>query len=97
MRDYIELGSAPIEEDCIQVSSSKPYFEEMRDECRRYKELLNKVCPIPKSTKAYYSIKFFSHDFGGYLEVCIFFDDEDEEACNFAYKLENELPLRWEA
>src|SRR5574344_870496 len=95
MRDYIELGSAPIEEDCVQVSRTEDYYDAMREECRRYRALLEIKCPIPEGINARYSIKQFPHDFGSYTEVCILFDDEDEAACDFAYNLENELPLRW--
>lgn len=97
MREYIELGSAPAEEDCVQVSRTSEYLDAMRDECRRYRLLLEKKCPIPEEVNARYTIKQFLHDFGSYMEVCIVFDDTDEAACEFAYNLETELPLRWEA
>ncbi len=95
MRDYIELGSVPVDEDCVQVSTKEPYIDAMREECRRYKSYLEQVCPIPGDVSARYIIKTFPHDFGSYMEVCIVFDDEDEKASEFAYNLEDKLPCTW--
>ena len=63
MRDYIELGSAPAEEDCVQVSRTEDYYDAMRDECNRYRSLLEQKCPIPDGVNARYSIKKFQHDY----------------------------------
>lgn len=95
MKDYIELGSAPYDEDCVCVSSTKPYIEEMTKECRRYADLLREKCPIPDGINAHYAIKTFQHDFGSYKEVCICFDDEDEDACEFAFNIESIIPSNW--
>ena len=96
MKEYLTLGSAPTDEDCVQVSDREPYIEAMTAECRRYKSLLQRLYPIPEGVNAEYIIKRFSHDFGGYKEVCITFDDEDETASEFAYNVENNLPEVWE-
>ena len=94
MLDYIELGSAPPEEECIQISDKGNYLSAMREECNRYKELLQrKFSDRPQGV--YFAIKKFYHDFGSYLEVVVKFDDENEEQVNYAYHVENNLPGTW--
>ena len=95
MCDYIGLGSAPYMEDCVQVSDKHSYYDEMIQECRRYKKQLEEMFPIPEGVNAKFTIKTFPHDFGTYAEVCIIFDDEDERACDFAFSVEANLPPHW--
>ena len=94
MRDYIELGSAPAEEECVQVSRDGDYLQPIVEECKRYRDLLRKTFG-DEPASARLSIKHFPHDFGTYCEVVCSFDDEDEEAQEYAFKLESEAPLRW--
>lgn len=94
MRDFITLGSAPIDEDCVQVSSRVNYIPAMRAECRRYKEMLEYIYPkLPES--CYFGVKNFEHDFGTYFEVVIYYDDEIEEAVDFANDLQDNQPEKW--
>lgn len=72
MREYIELGPAPAEENCKQVGRDAP--DEIRAECRRYVELLKRKFPIPEGADAYFSVKSFSHDFGSYPEAVVSFN-----------------------
>lgn len=95
MKDFIILSSAPIDEDCVQVTSEKPYIEEMKAECRRFKKLLEELFPNPPQS-CYFAIKRFEHDFGGYYEVVVYYDDEDEVSCDYAFNVEDNLPLTWE-
>ena len=90
--EYIELGSAPAEENCVSVTRDGDYMPAMREECRRYKAMLESLFPIPEEVNAYFSIKSFPHDFGSYLEVILKFD---EEAGEFAYDVEENLPGKW--
>jgi len=90
--DYIELGSAPYEEDCVQVSRTKDYIEDMSKECKQYKEMLMKRFPIPDAIHAWFNIKGFEHDYGTYYEVVIKYN---EEASDFANFVENNLPATW--
>lgn len=96
MLDYIVLGSTPSSETCTQVSKTNEYLLEMREECQRYREMLEKRFPIPEGLNAFFSIRKFCHDFGSYYEVVIVFDDENETSSNFAYFAENNLPDSWE-
>lgn len=93
--DYINLGSTPCDEECVQVETGKDYLPTMTEECRRYKKLLENLYPIPEEVNAHYTIKSFPHDFGTYKEVAIVFDSEDEAAAAFAYEVEDRLPANW--
>jgi len=94
---FFYLGSAPIEENCVQVNPDENYISKMKNECNRYLSLLKKIRPIPEHLKNYvqYKIKEERHDFGIYYEVIILFDEENKEAQNFAFFVEDNIPLYW--
>ena len=93
MREYLEIGATPCEEDCAQVGSDD-YHVRARGECRRFIEAIRQVCGAEPEGAALV-IKSNPHDFGSYLEVAVRFDDEDEAACAYAYKVEAEAPSTW--
>ncbi len=97
MKCYIELGSTPINEDCVQVQSDKDYLVNMITECSNYVELLEETFPIPDELigLTYFGRKSFDHDFGRYYEAVIYYDDEIEESVQFAYDVESNLPTNW--
>jgi hypothetical protein len=94
VRDYIEIGSSPAAEDCAQVGDEN-YNEQSRVECRRFVELLTKTFGEPPAG-AEFGIKNFSHDFGGYREVVVYFDDNYPDSVDFAYQVEANSPQTWE-
>ena len=94
MRDYLVIGSTPAEEDCAQVGSPD-YKTRMIKEINAFiNQLLRQFGPEPKGAEI--RVKGFPHDFGTYHEVVVFFDDNNEEAVNYAYKIENEAATRWD-
>ena len=94
MRDYISLGSAPCNEDCVQVNSQGDYHEAMKAECRRFLELIRKKLG-PEPTGARLAITSSPHDFGTYYEVVCYFDDDNEEARGYAFRCEGHAPSTW--
>lgn len=99
MRDYFELGPSPVEEDCLQMGEATN--DACRAECVRYKELLERVRPIPPHLAddgVRYRVHFFPYDApaGGYYEVVLCYDDNGEGHVAFAHELEGTLPLTWE-
>lgn len=94
MQDYLNLENTPIEEKCVQVSRDKDYYMAMRAECRAFKHQLERM--FPDMHGAYLTIKSFPHDFGTYCEVCVVYNDENEEAMGFACELESNLPETWD-
>ena len=92
-RDYIDIGSAPAEEDCAQVGD-EGYETRARPECNRYIALLRKTFG-PEPEGASLRVKSNSHDFGTYLSVVCNFDDTNQLAIDYAYKCEGEAPATW--
>lgn len=93
MIDYVSIGSTPNAEDCAQVGKDN-YSEQARKEGKAYiNQLKRQFGEVPS---AMFKLKGFPHDFGTYYEVCVVFSDGDEEAADFAYKVEVECPDYWD-
>lgn len=91
MRDNIAIGSAPCDEDCVQVTKEGDYHEAMKAECLRFMELIRKKLG-PEPPGAHLAIKSNPHDFGTYYDIVCYFDDEDEEARKYAFRCEGQAP-----
>jgi hypothetical protein len=89
MKNYLELGPVPADENCQQVGT--PGYDHDKDtaDLRRYKAMLEKRWP-----EAHFGIKSFPHDFGTYREVVVYYDDEDENP--IAFEIEANLPWTWD-
>ena len=96
MREWMTLGTAPYEEDCVQINPNKDYFSEMQVEARRFVNFLGeRFLNIPD--EAYFGIKRENgHDAGTYLEAAIFWDDKCPESEQFAMFVESNIPARWD-
>ena len=95
MRDYVYLGSAPWDEDCVQVDPKVDYLPALKAECLRFLELLEKKF-TSKPEGCSFIVKSQGHEFGEYCEVCVRFNDEDEDEIDFAYFVENNIPGKWD-
>lgn len=91
MRDYITLGATPAEEPCAQMGSDN-YHQLARKESEVYIGQLKREL----NPKLQLGIKQFPHDFGTYMEVVAYFDNDNEEQVAEALRLENNLPGRWD-
>lgn len=94
MKDYISIGPSPVEEDCVQLGDPD-YRSKARKECVRFIELIRKV-KGPEAGSARLAITSNPHDFGTYLDVVCYYDDEDEAGMNYAFDCESETPMRWD-
>lgn len=94
MKDHIDIGSSPSEEDCAQVGQ-KDYADQARLECHTFIEQLRRMFG-KEPEGANLAIKSNPHDFGTYLSVVCYFDDASEEATKYAFKLESETPAEWD-
>lgn len=92
--DYISICSSPTNESCAQVGSDN-YFTQSQKELKAFINQLRRKFGKEPGT-AYLKIKSFPHDFGTYHEVVCYYNDEDEEAINYAFKLESETPEYWD-
>jgi hypothetical protein len=93
-RDWVDIGSAPSEEDCVQVEPTGAYLEPMRAECGRFLRLIRATLG-DEPPGARLAIKSNPHDFGTYYEVVCYYDEGNEEAESYAWKCEEESPTRW--
>ena len=93
MKDYLNIGSTPPEEDCAQVGSEN-FYEESMKECKRYIDCLRKFVGV-EPFGAELKVKSFPHDFGTYYEVVCYFDDDIPESLEYALKCEGEGPMTW--
>jgi len=94
MKDYLEIGQAPCDEECAQVGDPN-YQEKALQEAERYIELIRaKLGPEPDGARL--RIKSFPHDYGNYYEVVVAYDDEYPESVEYAFNVEANLPTNWE-
>lgn len=94
--NYETLGSAPYDENCVQVITGENYLPKMREECNKYKLMLIKRFPIPENMAVFFSLKENQHNFGTYLEVAITFDENNPKSKEFMLFVDNNLPAKWD-
>lgn len=95
MKEYLDISPVPYDEPCSQVGSPD-YYEKMRTESKIFISQLKRRFPLWGEKNIEFVNKSFPHDFGSYNSVCVIFDDQDEEACQYAMLIENECPQNWD-
>ena len=93
MRQYFSIGSTPSEEDCAQVGQPD-YRRKALEECERFIALIRDTLGS-EPEGAELAIKSFSHDFGTYYEVVIWFEPDDAAAVAYAVRCEDDAPTTW--
>jgi hypothetical protein len=90
LREYIELGQVPYDESAVQVGD--PYSEAAATvQCKAFAKQLQRLHP-----KATFGIKWFSHEFGRYPEVVVYYDPDIEAEQDLAFEIEGDLPAEWD-
>jgi hypothetical protein len=89
VRDYIELGCTPCEEDCLQVGTNE--FGHIRKQVMIWERQLQRVFP---ESVCNIGIRTFPHEFGDYCEAVVYFMDDYEEA--HGWDIESSLPEHWD-
>ena len=93
--EKLYLGSTPPEEACAQVGQPN-YREQALKECRAYiRQLARHFGEPPPGTR--FALSRETHDFGSYFEVVVWYDPEDETSREFALRVDDNLPARWDA
>lgn len=94
MRDYLEIGPVPAGEKCESLG---PNYDEVRArrECYAFRNQLRRMFG-PEPTGATLKVKSNPHDFGTYLEIACYYDDQNEEAMAYAFRCEAEMPESWD-
>jgi hypothetical protein len=95
MKDYLELCSVPIDEPCAMVGSAD-YSRRARLECRAFINQLERTFPEAIAAGVTFRTASNPHDFGTYYEVQVVYDDDDEAQTEWAYTIEDELPIAWD-
>jgi len=93
MIDYLNIGCAPAEENCVQVGSPD-YLRCARIECEHFISAIIKKLGEPPLGAAL-RIKAFPHDFGTYFEVVCTFDTNNKDAMDYALRCEACPPSTW--
>ena len=88
MREYLEIGSAPHDEDCAQVGT-EDYAKRAKRECSLFAQQILKHYGEPEY--GYLTVKGHAHDFGTYYEVRACYDDEDEESTKWVFDIEGDV------
>ena len=88
--DYIYIGPSPADEPCAQVGVPEGAERLNKLECRAYIDAL-RIVYGPEPEGAFLTIKRESYDFGDYFEVVCKYDDSDDVATDYVYRLETGL------
>jgi hypothetical protein len=96
MRDFVDIGPGPCNEDCAQTGRTDETGALNRLECRAYIAALIKKYGAPPEGSGF-SIKGNSHDFGKYYEVRFTYDTVEYEAREYAVHVEQGLATWAEA
>lgn len=95
MRDSINLGPVPAEENCEQVGTDRYDSAKARFECNvLIRQLRRMHGNEPEGARLF--VKSNPHDFGTYLEVECEFTDSLPESVEYAFKCEAEYPAEWD-
>lgn len=94
MRDSISIGPTPVDESCVDLGEDN-YIARARKECAAFiRQLRRQFGPEPGSAKL--KITHNPHDFNTYLDVVCYYDDNDMEGMDYAFRLESETPEEWD-
>lgn len=94
MRDYLTIGSVPYGEPCAQVGSDN-YDRNSRLECKAFIGQITREFGF-EPNGAFLMIKRFPYEFGSYREVVVFYDDNYDDAVEYAFKIEANAPEFWD-
>lgn len=92
--NYIEFDTVPLEEECVQLKKTGTDYDRMIAEANAFKGQLKRMFPPPPGCKI--RVAAVPHDFGSYYEVRAYYNQNDEEATNWAYNIEANLPNHWD-
>lgn len=94
MIDYIELvTTTPVDEPCAQVGM-EDYINQARLEARTYIAQLQRVYGAPP-VGSHFKIIRCPHDFGTYLDIRFYYDDEDQRHVAYMDNIEQGCE-RWD-
>lgn len=94
--DQFELGPTPASEEAVQVDPKVLYIQPMKEECKRYAEMLMKRFPDWEKYDTHFKIHRNPYEAGDYYDVVIRFNTEDEHSVEFARFVDDNVPAKWD-
>jgi len=92
--EQLELGPVPYDESCAQ-SGEENFHKRAQKEVQAFVRQLQRQFPeLPDGCQ--FRMISCPHDFGTYYEAVIRFNDNDDIASEFAFRVENEVPANWD-
>lgn len=92
--EFLEFDLTPSEENCSQVGKDN-YYANATKEYETIKNQLIRIFGNPPNG-VFFKKSFVPHDFGSYIELRVYYDNNDETSIDYAFKLENEWPAKWD-
>lgn len=86
--------TSPVCESCLQLGNDS-YHEFIGLETEAFINQLRRIFG-PEPQGCYFRVTKNPHDFGTYLDVEVVFDEDDEDASDYAYDVEADLPDYWD-
>jgi len=98
MREYLDIGSSPVDEPCAQLGTEE-YLSRVRLELWAYRNQMERLWAVrlAEEPDMHFGVRANQHDFGTYHELVIHYDDEFETQANLAIEMQNESPATWDA
>lgn len=91
MIEQMSLGSCHPDEEPVQVSKDRPYIQEMKKQCHKWKEKMLEALGSDYLVKI--MVRRNPHDFGDYYDVMVEFDSLDERELRIVLFLEGWMHL----
>jgi hypothetical protein len=95
MKHFIEIGSSPIDENCVQIELCRCYINALLIEVDIFKKQLERLFPITNPNNSF-AVKTFQYNFDFYSVVVCYYDDSDKESVDFAFNIEANTPEKWD-
>ena len=77
----MNIGPNPHDEPCLAHNHPDSAFETIM-----FAQQIERAYPPPAGVRI--RSKWFDHDFGGYTEAVVYYNDTDDEAIEYAYMVE---------
>lgn len=90
-RNYMEIGPTPVDMPCAQLGVDADFEMQNKIECVAFKHQLERLFPT-----ATFTVKTFPYEREPYREVCVVYDDADEQESELAYEIEANIPVYWD-
>jgi len=93
MRDTLTIGPVPSHEDCEQLGADYNPTR-ARQECQQFIAAIVRECG-EEPDGATLVVTSNPHDFGTYYEVGVRYEEDNEAAVDYAFRVESEAPTEW--